>query len=315
MAATNTSSSGDSGAGEKYRAALTSVIAAVVLTGLKLAVGLLTNSLGIISEAAHSGFDLVAAVITLVAVSVSAKPADPEHLYGHGKVENLSALVETILLLVSCVWIIYEAIGRLFFKTIHVDVTVWSFLVIIVSIIIDYSRSRVLFMAARKYNSPALEADGLHFQTDIWSSSVVLLGLVGVTVSRMSPALLFFEKLDAVAALGVAAIVVLISVQLGRRTIRGLLDAAPSGMESSIKKIVEAVPNVSDCHRIRIRASGSTTYIDVHVNMHREFHLSRVHELTDAIETSIKEFVPEADVTVHPEPDDTRPRRRKRPTA
>lgn len=154
---------------EKIQAAFTSVVAAVALTLFKVIIGLLTNSLGILSEAAHSGFDLVAAIITLFAVRLSDKPADPQHLYGHGKVENLSALVETLLLLGTCVWIVSEAVDRLFFKSVVVRVSVWSFLVMSVSIVVDVNRSRMLYRIARKYNSQALEADALHFQTDIWS--------------------------------------------------------------------------------------------------------------------------------------------------
>ncbi len=159
---------------EKTSAALSSVVAAVALTTLKIIVGLLTGSLGILAEAAHSGLDLVAALVTFFAVRVSSKPADREHRYGHGKVENLSALFETVLLLITAVWIIYEAIQRLFFHPVAVEVSFWSFIVMAISIGIDYTRSRILYKAARAHNSQALEADALHFSTDIWSSSVVI---------------------------------------------------------------------------------------------------------------------------------------------
>src|SRR5512135_2943975 len=142
---------------EKRSAALTSVVAAVFLTGMKIVVGILTGSLGILSEAAHSGLDLVAAAVTLFAVRVSGRPADPEHTYGHGKIENLSALFETVLLLVTCVWIIYEAINRLFFHEQAVDPSFWAFAIMITSIVVDYTRSRVLYRAAKKYDSQALE--------------------------------------------------------------------------------------------------------------------------------------------------------------
>ena len=171
-----TNSSQD-GAHEKKSVAISSVIAAVGLTGFKLIVGFATGSLGILAEAAHSGLDLMAAVMTFLAVRISGKPADPNHLYGHGKVENLSALFETLLLLVTCIWIIYEATHRLLFHTTDLEVNYWSFTVMITSIVVDISRSRMLYRAARKYNSQALEADALHFSTDIWSSGVVILGL------------------------------------------------------------------------------------------------------------------------------------------
>ena len=169
---------------EKKRAALNSVLAALALTGMKLVVGLLTRSLGILAEAAHSGLDLVAAFITFLAVRVSDRPADRAHTYGHGKVENFSALVETLLLFVTCAWIIYEAVHRLFVKRVEVTPDVWAFLAVILSISVDISRSRMLYRAARKHNSQALEADALHFSTDVWSSSVVLGGLALVWLGR-----------------------------------------------------------------------------------------------------------------------------------
>jgi len=287
---------------EKNYAALSSVAAAVGLALFKLVIGLMTNSLGILAEAAHSALDLAAAIITFMAVRVSDKPADDEHLYGHGKVENLSALVETLLLLVTCIWIVYEAIGRLFFKSPVISASVWAFIVMAVSIVIDYNRSRMLYRAARKYRSQALEADALHFHTDIWSSSVVIVGLLGVFIANHVPALKFLEKTDAVAALGVALIVVGVSLQLGKRTVHALLDSAPSGLQAKIKKTVEALPGVSDCHQIRLRISGHLMFVDVHVTLDGRQSLNEAHELTETIETAIRDIAPEADITVHPEP-------------
>ena len=238
---------------EKFLAALSSVIGAVGLTFFKIVVGAATGSLGILAEAAHSALDLVAAIITLFAVHISGKPADKEHLYGHWKVENLSAFFETFLLLITCVWIIYEAIQRLLFRNIEIEVTIWSFIVMLVSIIIDFSRSRVLYRAARKYHSQALEADALHFSTDIWSSSVVIGGLFLVKLSDWIPSLNFLRQADAIAAMAVAGIVIYISAQMGIRTIRGLMDTAPQGMVDQIKTIVESVPGVIDCHNLLVR--------------------------------------------------------------
>ena len=168
---------------EKRRAALGSLLAALVLTTFKIVVGVLTNSLGVLSEAAHSGLDLLAAGLSLWAVRAAGQPADREHTYGHGKFETLSALAETLLLLCTCAWIIYEACRRLFLaEQVRVNASVWAFLVIALSIAVDFSRSRILGRTARKYGSQALEADALHFSTDIWSSCVVLAGLLGVWV-------------------------------------------------------------------------------------------------------------------------------------
>jgi len=287
---------------EKSNAAMSSVIAAVGLTTFKVIVGVMTGSLGILAEAAHSGLDLVAALVTFLAVRASGKPADREHTYGHGKIENLSALIETLLLLGTCVWIIYEAIQRLFFKTVEVDVSLWAFVVMAASIVIDYSRSRILYQAARKHKSQALEADALHFSTDIWSSSVVIIGLVGVLLARAVPSLTFLHQADAVAALGVAVIVIFISFQLGKRTIAALLDSAPSGMTEQIKRAVESTPGVSNCHNIRIRSSGPETFLDIHILVDGNLLLSETHSLTEIIEKKIQEIAPGADITIHPEP-------------
>jgi cation diffusion facilitator family transporter len=159
---------------EKKYIALTSVIAAVFLTAFKLGIGLWTNSLGILSEAAHSGLDLLAAIITLFAVSFADRPADEDHQYGHGKLENISAFIETLLLIVTCAWIVWEGVSRLLAHTHHIETNVWSFIVMGTSIVIDISRSRALYRVARKHNSQALEADALHFSSDVWSSLTVI---------------------------------------------------------------------------------------------------------------------------------------------
>ena len=292
---------------EKRSAALSSVVAAIFLTSLKVVVGLLTNSLGILAEAAHSGLDLVAALVTFFSVRKSDQPPDDNHLYGHGKIENLSALVETGLLLATCVWIIYEAVQRLFFRVVEVDASLWAFLVMAISIVVDFSRSRILKRAAVKYNSQALEADALHFSTDIWSSSVVILGLVGVGLAERNPRLAFLHRADAIAALGVALIVIYVSVQLGRRCIDGLMEAAPAGLAAAIQRAVEAIPGVADCHQVRVRTSGARIFVDLHATFSGGRSLEDVHRQTEAIEAAVWDLEPRADVTVHPEPIDPRP--------
>lgn len=290
---------------EKNQAALTSVVAAIGLTAFKIVVGILTNSLGILAEAAHSGLDLVAALVTFFAVRLSSKPADREHNYGHGKIENLSALFETLLLLATCVWIIYEAIQRLFVQPeVEVDPSIWAFIVMGASIIIDAGRSKVLYRAAKKYNSQALEADALHFSTDIWSSSVVIFGLVCVLLSRLVPSLEFLKHADAVAALGVACIVIYVSVELGMRTIHGLLDTAPKGLAEKIKVTMEEVPGVVDCHNVRVRGSGAHLFLDVHVLVDGDIPTRDAHALTEILEKKVDELSPGADVTIHVEPKD-----------
>jgi cation diffusion facilitator family transporter len=288
---------------EKSNAALSSVVAAIGLTTFKIIVGALTGSLGILAEAAHSALDLVAALVTFLAVKLSSKPPDKQHPYGHGKIENLSALFETLLLLATCGWIIYEAIQRLFFKPVEVEVSIWAFIVMATSIVIDFTRSRVLARAAKKHHSQALEADALHFSTDIWSSSVVILGLGLVSVGRMVPGMSFLRQADAVAALGVAVIVVYISFQLGVRTIQSLLDTAPDGLEDEIRKAVEAITGVNNCHHIRIRHSGPYLFVDAHILVNGDQTLVEAHDLTKKVEAVIQKLCPGgADVTIHPEP-------------
>jgi cation diffusion facilitator family transporter len=287
---------------EKNTAALSSVAAAVFLTTIKLVVGLLSGSLGILAEAAHSGLDLLAALVTFIAVLISGKPADRKHLYGHGKVENLSALFETILLLVTCVWIIHEAYDRLVVKQVHIDASIWTFAVMGISIAVDIGRSRMLYRVAHKHNSQALEADALHFSTDIWSSAVVLFGLLGVKVADWFPELAFLQRADAVAALGVAIMVIYVSMRLGLRTVEGLLDAAPAGMAEKVKVMVETMSEIKDCHAVRVRTSGPQLFIDVHVLLDGNMPLRTVHQVMDQIEELVQQTIPNADVTVHPEP-------------
>ena len=287
---------------EKQWVASTSVAAAVGLTGFKLAIGLMTGSLGILAEAAHSGLDLAAAVMTLVAVRVAAKPADGDHLYGHGKVENLSALFETLLLLVTCAWIVFEAAHRLRTGDVLVEITVWSFVVMLTSIVVDATRSRILYRAAKKHNSQALEADALHFSTDIYSSAVVLVGLASVLVSKLNPRLSFLKYADAVAAIMVAVICLYVIFELGMRSIHALIDRAPAGMQSAVVAAAEAVPGVVDCHRVRIRASGPQTFIDAHVLLDGHLTLQEAHDLTEEVERAVQVVALDADVTVHAEP-------------
>ena len=287
---------------EKRAAALSSVVAAIGLTSFKIIVGLLTNSLGILAEAAHSGLDLVAALMTFFAVGISDRPPDEEHNFGHGKVENLSALFETVLLLATSAWIIYEAVHRLFFAKAQVETSIWSFVVMGTSIVIDYTRSRILYRAARKYNSQALEADALHFSTDIWSSSVVILGLIGVTVARYVPRLSWMSEADAIAAMAVALIVIFISAELGWRTIQALLDTAPEGASDKIVKAVRAIPGITDCHAVRVRPSGARWFVDLHITMAGRTSLRQSHALTEKVEKKVHEVLPNSDVTVHVEP-------------
>jgi cation diffusion facilitator family transporter len=281
---------------EKRFIAMTSVIAAIFLTTFKIIIGFMTGSLGILSEALHSGLDMVAAVITFFAVKFADQPADEGHNFGHGKIENYSALVETFLLFITCAWIIYEAVRRLIFHDVEIEVTIWSFIVVITSIIIDISRSRALYKVARKHNSQALEADALHFSTDIWSSTVVLLGLVGASFN--------FYYADPIAALSVAMIVLSVSYRLGRRSFDALVDKAPAGLSEQIKKIIEEIPEVKLSHDIKVREAGPQKFAEINIHVDRNMTIERAHEISHKVEKEITERIKNIEVLVHPEPDE-----------
>jgi len=287
---------------EKKAAALGSVVAAVFLTGMKIVVGLLTGSLGILAEAAHSGLDLIAAAMTFIAVSVSSRPADSNHPYGHGKIENLSAMLETALLLVTCVWIVYEAVRRLFFREVAVEASAWAFAVMGVSILVDLSRSRMLKRAAQKHHSQALEADALHFSTDVWSSTVVIVGLVLVGLARSLHAP-WLAKADAVAALGVSAIVVFISIAMGKKTIADLLDGVPATLREEVNRAAH-VPGVLEVRQARIRRSGPELFIDLVLVVNRHEAFEHTHDISNAARDAVRRALnkPEADIVIHVAP-------------
>jgi cation diffusion facilitator family transporter len=280
---------------EKKFVALTSVFAAIFLTGFKLVIGLLTGSLGILSEALHSALDLVAAIITFFAVKFADTPPDEGHHYGHGKIENYSALAETLLLVVTCVWIIYEAIRRLITSEVEIEITIWSFVVIFTSIVVDISRSRALNKVAKKYDSRALEADALHFSTDIWSSAVVLFGLIGAALN--------FHIADSIAALIVAFIVLTISFRLGKKSFDALIDKAPKGLSEEIFSILKNIPGVKEFHDIKVRESGPNKFVDLNIHVDKKISIEKAHEISHQVEEAINKKIKNVKVMVHAEPD------------
>jgi cation diffusion facilitator family transporter len=287
---------------EKRSVALNSLFAAAAITVLKLVVGLTTRSLGILSEAAHSGLDLVAAFITLVSVRVSDKPADAEHQYGHGKVENFSAFIETGLLLLTCIWIVWEAVRRLTgHHPVLIEPSLGAFAVLFASMAVDWWRSRKLKRIASKYDSQALEADALHFSTDIFSSGIVALGLALVWAGHRFD-LPVLSKGDPIAALVVSGVIVYVSSRLGRQTIDALLDAAPPGYRTRILDAVLTINGVIEVERVRIRRAGNRYFADLTVGLARNVTFQRsgqvVAEITDAVHT----ILPDCDVVVHSVP-------------
>ena len=286
---------------EKRAVAGNSVLAALAITALKIVVGLSTRSLGILSEAAHSALDLIAALVTFFSVRVSDKPADADHQYGHGKVESFSAFIETGLLLLTCAWIVYEAFQRLFFHSVEIEPSLYAFGVMFLSIAVDVWRSRALARMAKKYDSQALEADALHFSTDVWSSAVVILGLALVWAGRQY-GLAWLRQADPIAALFVACVVVTVSWRLARRTMDVLLDAAPPGVRNQILDRIATVEGVIEVERVRIRKSGSRYFADVSLALARDFTFQRSGQVSDAVTARVREILPDADVMVHSVP-------------
>src|SRR5712691_334358 len=294
-------SSSDLMRSEKRAAAGNSVLAAVVITGLKIVVGFNTGSLGILSQTAHSGLDLIASLLTFFSVGVSDKPADADHQYGHGKVENFSAFVETGLLLLTCAWIVYEAGLRLFFRRIDIEPSIAAFAVMLFSMGLDFWRSRVLGRIANKYDSQALEADALHFSTDIWSAGVVVLGLGLVLIGRTYH-IDWLRDSDPIAALFVAGVVVSVSWRLARRTVDALLDAAPPGVRNQILERIRNVNGVLEVDRVRIRRAGNRYFADVSVGLSRNFTFQRSEQIADEVTARVHQVLPDADVMVHSVP-------------
>jgi cation diffusion facilitator family transporter len=286
---------------EKRSVAANSVFAAVAITALKIVVGITTGSLGILSEAAHSGLDLVAAVITLLSVQVSDKPADADHQYGHGKVESFSAFIETGLLLLTCLFIVYEAIKRLFFRHVEIEPSVAAFAVMFVSVGVDFWRSRALGKIAEKYDSQALQADALHFSTDIWSSAVVILGLAVVLAGRRL-GIPWLIDADPIAALFVAGVILFVSARLARKTIDALLDTAPTGARSKIISALRNINGVLEVDRVRIRRAGNRYFADVSVGLARNVTFQRSGQMTEEVTRTVHGILPNTDVVVHSVP-------------
>src|SRR5438309_329057 len=285
---------------EKKMAALLSVGSATLLVSLKTFLVYRTSSLGVLSEALHSSLDLVAAIITLLSVRVADQPADERHLYGHGKFENFSAFVETGLLALTALYIIYEALARLFFRIVHIQPSVTAILVLVFALSIDITRARALSRVAKKYSSDALEADALHFSTDVWSTLIVIAG-IGLVWAGETWRMPWLNYADALAALAVAAVILWVGARLGKRTLDALLDVAPEGLQQEIAKAVARMEGVLDVDRVRVRRAGNRHFVDATVSVPRTASLEQVHALSDAIEKRIGEIVP-SDVMVHAEP-------------
>lgn len=280
---------------QKEQVALTSIAASAVLTIAKGVIGVLTGSLAIVSEAGHSLIDLGATIMTYFAVRTSGKPADDEHQYGHGKFESVSALAETALLFLLSGVVIWEAGKRLIgHEEYAVSANAWAFGVVLLSIVVDFYRSRALSRAARQTQSQALEADALHFSSDLWASLAVLIGLAGVRFG------LWWA--DSGAALLVAILICIAGWRLGRRTIDTLTDVAPAGATEQITDTVEKVPGVVRVEQVRARSVGDKTFIELAVAVSRMLPLDRVTAVKDAVAVAIRHQFPGAETVVTTDP-------------
>ena len=277
---------------EKKRIVLISMIASGCLAILKLVIGFSTNSLGILSESFHSGLDVLAALMTFYAIRIVIKPPDAKFTYGYAKIESFSSLTEIILLFLVAGYIFYEGLERIFIKSIEPEITFFSFAIMIISIIIDYWRSKKLFKVARKYGSQAIEADALHFKADMISSSIVIVGLAFVLVLKIPNA-------DAYAALIIACMIIYTSLGLGKRSLDVLLDKAPKGINHIIMESVLGLEGIDKAHDIRVRNVGSKLFIDLHIEVPRTSTNDKAHKIATSVENRIKHVIPNSDVLVH----------------
>ena len=290
----------------KRTAALTSFLAASGITLLKLITGLLTGSLGMLSEAAHSAIDLIASLLTFTSVRFSDRPADAEHAFGHGKVENLSAAVETALMVASCVWIAIEAIERILHPArLELRFSIWPFVVLVLSIVVDSARSIALHRVAKTHRSEALEADAVHFGTDIWSSAAVIVGLL-FSFAGQRWNLPAFRYADSIAALVVAGVILTVTWKLARKTLDSLLDATPPEVRDKIQwqilRDLRAIPDVISVQRLRVRRSGSDYFVDLTVSLPRSLSFQQSEQVTAAATEAVQQRLTGADVVVRTVP-------------
>jgi cation diffusion facilitator family transporter len=278
------------------RIALVSVGAAIVLIAVKLVTGLATGSLGLLSEAAHSGTDLVAALLTLFAVGVAGRPADPGHQYGHGKAEHLAALAEASFLVVASLVISYTAIRRLAQGTGDVEATWYALVVVGVVILIDASRTAVSLRASRRFLSPAFGASALHFASDLAGTSAVLVGLLATRAG--------YPEGDAAAALFVAVLVLAAAARLIRRNVDVLMDQAPGEEVDAARAAIEALGPGLTLLRLRMRRAAGRHFADVVIGVSPGAAVGQGHAAADAVEEAVERVVPDTDVVVHVEPAD-----------
>ncbi len=281
----------------KARVALLSIASNASLVILKLIVGVITGSVSIISEAIHSGLDLLAAIIAYIAIRISNRPPDEKHKYGHGKFENISGTIEALLILVAAVWIIMEAYKKMVGGA-QVDNPILGVAVMAFASAVNWIISTILMRTARRTNSIALEADAMHLRTDVYTSLGVLVGLGLIAITGV-------QILDPIVAMGVALLIIKASIDLTKRAFMPLMDTAlPEEEERRIHAVLEnaRIHGVMDYHNLRTRHSGPDRYVDMHVMVSCDMSFTEVHDLCDLLEAQIKEQLPHVHVLLHPEP-------------
>jgi len=277
------------------RTALISVIAACVLIALKLGTAIATNSLGLLSEAAHSGTDLIAALLTFYAVGVAVRPADPGHPYGHGKAEHLAALAEAGILVAASLVVAWRALWRLTgLAHGQVNPKWYAFVILAGVIVVDASRTYVSYRAARRLTSPALQANALHFASDLAGSTAVLLGLIAARAGH--------HWADSAAALFVAGLVLVAAGRLMRVNVDVLMDRVPQEAEQAALRAIAALEPAVELRRLRMRQAAGRQFADVVIGVSPGAAVAQGHAAADAVEAAVHQALPESDVVVHVEP-------------
>jgi cation diffusion facilitator family transporter len=289
----------------KRRVALHSMVAAAVMTVLKLAAGLMSGSLGVLSDAAHSALDLVGVTLTFFSVQVSDKPADEDHTYGHGKFENLSAFGEAGLMAISCAWIVWEAMQRIVVQTVELHHSIWPVLVLLTSIGVDWWRSRRLRAVAERTGSPALATDAFHFASDIWSTLAVLVGL-SVSWIGMRLGIPWLRYADPFAAVVVSLMILRMTLHLGRETVAVLMDEVPAETRHRLIDEVAKVEGVLAVEQARVRRAGASYFADLTLALPRRYTFEHTGELVRAATEAVHRALPTADVVIHTVPREAR---------
>lgn len=282
---------------KNMRIAKSSMFAAVFIVAIKFLATYLSGSLGVMSELFHSSTDLIATIATIISVKYSSKPPDDMHNYGHEKIESFSALFQVVILVGMCAYLIYESIDRII-NNVPVHISIFTFIVILICIFIDVSRSRALMKVAKETKSQALEADSLHFASDIWSSVVVLIGMI-FTYYNITP------LADPISAIIVSILIVIATFRLTKRAFDALMDRVPPGLRESISREISLMEGVEGIKKFRVRSSGSKIFIDMVILIARTKLFSRTHEIMDSVERKIKELAPDSDIIIHSEPTET----------